>query len=77
MHILGKLPKGDFILHPLILRYFCSEVREIRWKGSRAKKIIENKDAFVFRKMRVILSKLELLDIKNKPKVYKRLQKYV
>ena len=36
---------------------------------------MRNKDAFVFREMRVILSKLELLGIKKKPKVYKRLKR--
>ena len=41
------------------------------------RKSMRNKDAFVLREMRIILSELELLVMKDKLKVYKRLRERI
>lgn len=47
MHVSAKLSTQNFILFLLILRYFCSEVREVKWKGVEQKKIAETEIIFV------------------------------
>lgn len=53
MYVLAKLATRDFIVCLLSLSYFCSKVKEMKWKETRQSKVIENENEFVSVALRI------------------------